>query len=284
MRELLELVETHRRWREAVAERARDPRVAMHDRQRAFLSLELARTEVPAGTRCGERIGRYIGLTTITKVSVAHMGRFYGRTSRIERQAHGMIINATVDCFGMSAKKLRKAFEKASRLQLDQMARKDLPSAGIVLDTDVGEDGRVGIRAVLTDPVAAAKAIAAVYTGLVIDVDDDGIDGISLVDAPADFVKTSGAGQVIAKVFTREGANSVKKAKKMKKALQKAMGAPSNAVEQAVAIMSRPIIPDVSDMGKRSQAFADFQALYHATRQPIAPSFAFGAQPTGGRR
>jgi hypothetical protein len=137
--------------------------------------------------------------------------RFYGKTARLERQPHGgTIISAVIDCAAASPKALRRAFARADRVQLDQMARKDLPAGGVILDASVDDNGRVGLRALITDPTAAAKALHAVYSGLLVELDGDEIDGISLIDAPSDFVtKASGGAQVIAKIFTRKGVSKV---------------------------------------------------------------------------
>ena len=134
----------------------------------------LAAAQIMPGQRGDGRL--YEAVDWFTKASATM--RYYGRTTRLERQAHGTIVTATIDCPGMSPKKLRRAFAKADDVQLDQMARKDMPSAGVVLDADVHDDGRVGLRAVITDPVAAEKALASVYSGLVVEIDDDGIDQV----------------------------------------------------------------------------------------------------------
>jgi hypothetical protein len=120
--------------------------------------------------------------------------RFYGRTARLERQPHGAIITATIDCAGASPTALKRAFSRAHRVQLDQMMRKDMPAGGVILDADVGDDGRVGLRAVITDPTAAAKALHTVYSGLLIELDGDEVEQISLVDSPSDFVTKASGG------------------------------------------------------------------------------------------
>jgi hypothetical protein len=57
--------------------------------------------------------------------------------------------------------------------------------------------------------------------------------------------------------------------KRMRKALAKARGEPVNQEERAVAIITRPIVPDSADNSVRKQGFSDFQALYRATRRQL---------------
>jgi len=106
--------------------------------------------------------------------------RFFGR---IERQRHGTIIYATVDSAGVSPKKLRKALARVGDLQLGQMLRKDLPSAGALLESDVQADGRIGLRAVKRIRLPR-QAIEAVYSGIMIDVAaaDHGRSAVQLSD------------------------------------------------------------------------------------------------------
>jgi hypothetical protein len=101
---------------------------------------------------------------------------------------------------------LQRAFGKLGEADVDQMARKDLPRAGRLLSASVGDDGRVALRVLVSDPTAAAKAVGAVYSGLLVDLAGDEVDGISLVDTPYGFTKALGDGaRMIAKIFDSGG-------------------------------------------------------------------------------
>jgi hypothetical protein len=56
------------------------------------------------------------------------------------------------------------------------------------------------------------------------------------------------------------------KSNKQKKAAKRLHKASQKWVAEVAA---RPIVPDTSDMQKRAQGFADFQALYYAGRQQL---------------
>jgi hypothetical protein len=143
----------------------------------------------------------------VTKGS--EMGRHFGRTTRLTRAGTSVIAEAVIDCAG-PVDKLRRAFGRLGEADLNQMGRVDLPRAGRVLSATVGDDGRVTVKALITDAAAVTKAIGAVYSGLLIELADDEVDGVSLIDTPYGFAKGSG-GLVIAKVFARRGASEVKK-------------------------------------------------------------------------
>jgi hypothetical protein len=170
--------------REGIEERRRISEDRNHQNEtiRAWMAAYLSAVRPAPNQLRDSLLGSYIAI----KKGAAM--RFYGRTARLERQPHGTIITATIDCAGASPKALKRAFSRAHRVQLDQMMRKDMPAGGVILDADVADDGRVGLRAVITDPTAAAKALHAVYSGLLIELDGDEVEQISLVDSPSDFV------------------------------------------------------------------------------------------------
>ena len=148
-----------------------------------------------------------IDCTNYTKAAAPGMTRFYGRTQRLTRAGSAVIAAAVVDCSGMAVDRLQRAFGKLGEADVDQMARKDLPRAGRLLSASVGDDGRVALRVLVSDPTAAAKAVGTVYSGLLVDLAGDEVDGISLVDTPYGFTKGLGAGgaRMIAKIFARGG-------------------------------------------------------------------------------
>ena len=147
-----------------------------------------------------------IDCTNYTKASASGMTRFYGRTQRLTRAGSAVIAAAVVDCSGMAVARLQRAFGKLGEADVDQMARKDLPRAGRLLSASVGDDGRVALRVLVSDPTAAAKAVGTVYSGLLVDLAGDEVDGISLVDTPYGFTKGLGDGaRMIAKIFARGG-------------------------------------------------------------------------------
>jgi hypothetical protein len=57
--------------------------------------------------------------------------------------------------------------------------------------------------------------------------------------------------------------------KRLQKALRKRVGIPDSPGKAAAQILSRPIVPDSSDVQKRAQGFPDFVALYYAGRQQL---------------
>jgi hypothetical protein len=136
------------------------------------------------------------------------------------------------------------------------MARKDLPAGGVILDAEVAEDGRVGLRALITDPTAAAKALHAVYSGLLLELDGDEIDGISLIDAPGDFVtKASGGAQVIAKIFTRKGVSKVEPVPVYTKKYLKLMR--QQAVQEALRKAASPALPPAMEAALEARQAAE---------------------------
>jgi len=147
------------------------------------------------------------------------MARYHGRIRRVERQPYRTIVTATIDCAGMSAAALKRAFAKADDVALDQMMNRTLAAAGVVLESVVGADSRVELRCAVTDRTAAEKAAHSVYSGVVLDIDDGEIDQISLVDTPVGFMKAAGADNVICKVYQRS--RTVKKQSKKDKELRK---------------------------------------------------------------
>jgi hypothetical protein len=71
------------------------------------------------------------------------------------------------------------------------------------------------------------------------------------------------------KAKSKADKRAVKAQKQLGKAMAKAAGRPSDRVKQAAEILSRPIVPDTSDMAKRAQGYQDFRALYYAGRQQL---------------
>jgi Caudovirus prohead serine protease len=74
---------------------------------------------------------------------------------------------------------------------------------------------------------------------------------------------------VAVKALSKAEKKAAKQQKMLQKALNKNLGKPNDPAKRAAAILSRPIVPDSSDVAKRAQGFLDFQQLYYAGRQQL---------------
>jgi hypothetical protein len=217
---------------------------------RAWMIAYLAAIRPAPNQLPDTRLGDHIGLLKSRRTM-----RFFGKTARLERQPHGTIISAVIDCAGASPQVLKRAFRRAARRAVDQQMDKAQRQAGVLLDAEVAEDGRVGLRAVITDAAAAAKALHAVYSGLVVDLDGDEVEQISLVDNPIEFAKASGGAQVIAKIFTRKGVSKVEPVPVYTKKYLRLMQ--QQAVQEVLRKAATPALPPAMEAALQERQRAE---------------------------
>jgi hypothetical protein len=128
--------------------------------------------------------------------------KMFGRVRTVEPAGAGVIISAAIDVGRDAVAKLREAFGRVIDAPLSEMHQRGV--SGRVLRADVGEDGRVVVKALVTARVAGEKIRERVYHGLSLDCDiaDGEITEISLVDRPFEQA-AGGSDRLICKVFDR---------------------------------------------------------------------------------
>jgi hypothetical protein len=164
--------------------------------------------------------------TVITKRSTGSMPSYglrgyFGRVQRCYRAQGGMICEAAVRCSDLSPAMLVKACASAEKQSLDQMLGHDRP-AGFIVSADV--DGNVvRVRAMVTDAVAMAKLSKDVYSGVVVQFDeDDRLHRMSLYDT--DQIEKVHRANVICKFIDREEVEMTKKLRKKAAKLSRQTG------------------------------------------------------------
>jgi hypothetical protein len=197
------------RWHAANAEAlGRSPSWGREQAGRAWLAWYAALAEPCPGQRPDTMLGSYYADKNLLKRSRSMpeygLRRYFGRIQRHYWGSGGQICEASVVCAGVSD--LTKACKRAESQSLDQMLGHGRP-AGFIISADV--DGTVvRVRAMVSDATAMTKIDNNVYSGVVLEFDEeDRVHRVSLYDT--DQLEKRGI-QDVCPIFDREEARMSK--------------------------------------------------------------------------
>jgi hypothetical protein len=243
--ELLRLQEQQRLWAEDATRRLRAQREEL---LRQWFARHLETTNPQPGQPPDTLLGEHYGDLNLTKRTkkMATLSLAVSSLQPLRDGGHLLTAKGTV---GTS---LRSAFRKLVKRSLTQMANRELPPAGAILDATVDATGMATISARVVDATVAAKVRQNVYPLVQVTHTRNEILGVDLVDTDG-LSKVSSNLQVIVKLF--EGASmSPKKAAKLARqfppnTIQKA--APPNSDAASTVLTRAPLIPDAGDPERR---------------------------------
>jgi hypothetical protein len=256
--ELLHLQEQQRLWAEDAARQLRNQREEL---LRRWMMQHLDRTDPQPGQPHDTLLGDLIGDKSLIKRS--KMASMSLAVTSLQPHDGGWLLEAK----GTVGKSMRKAFQRLRRRALGQMANRELPSAGAILDADVDDRGMATISARVVDATVAAKLRSNVYPLLQVIHAGNEILAVDLVDT--DLSKGASDRHVLVQLYQGEGM-SPKKAAKLARLLptstiQKA-APPSVAQAAATILLNTPLLIDAGDPQRRQLHTAAAIELIKASR------------------
>jgi hypothetical protein len=151
---------------------------------REWLADYLRIVDPEPGQKGDGLLGTMIGVRKRSGSGMPEYGlrRYFGRIQRhYPETGSGEICEAEIVCAGLAPPALVKACARAERQSLDQMLGNGRP-AGFIIVADV-EGNVVRVRAMVNDASALTKIANDVYSGMVIEIDEnDRVYRVSLYD------------------------------------------------------------------------------------------------------